>query len=278
MSAPPATRRVALATGVTLAFAERGERSGVPVVLLPGYADSHRFYEPLLPYLPGALHVYAVTPRGHGDSTKPEHGYALADFAADVPAFLDAVGLERAVLLGHSSGGLVAQRCAIDRPGRVLGLVLAGAPRGLHGVRPPFAATVERMTDPVGPDLARAVLGAIPVTAALPESFVGEMVAENAKLPAHVWRAVLAGLTGAEAPTETGVITVPTLVLWGERDTLLGRGEQERLVAATPGARLVTYPDAGHLVAWDVPAALAADVAAFALGLWPPIPHAVATR
>ncbi|PXY35749.1 alpha/beta fold hydrolase [Prauserella flavalba] len=267
MSAPPAAHRATLATGVTLAFAEQGEPSGVPVVLLPGYADSHRFFEPLLPHLPPALHVYAVTPRGHGDSTKPEHGYALADLAADVPAFLDAVGLERAVLLGHSSGGLVAQRCAIDRPGRVLGLVLAGSPRGLHGLRPPFAATVERMSDPVGQDLAREVLGTIPVTAALPESFVQEMLAENAKLPARVWRAVLAGLTEARPPTETGVLTVPLLVLWGERDALLGREDQERLVAATPGARLVTYPDAGHLLAWDAPAALAADATAFALGL-----------
>ena len=68
--------------------------------------------------------VFAVTQRGHGNSSKPETGYAPADFARDVAAFLDAVGLDSAIVVGHSMGSVVAQRFAIDHPARVRALVL----------------------------------------------------------------------------------------------------------------------------------------------------------
>jgi rifampin ADP-ribosylating transferase len=70
------------------------------------------------------------------------------------------------------------------------------------------------------------------------------------------------GMFEADPPTETGVITVPTAVLWGDQDGLLPREEQDRLVAAIPGARLVVYEGTGHLVLWEEPERVAADLVA----------------
>jgi len=81
-------------------------------------------------------------------------------------------------------------------------------------------------------------------------------------VPAGIWRTALAELTAAVPPTETATITAPTLVLWGEHDKLL-RDEQEALAAAIPGSRLVGYPDTGHLIVWERPRQVAADIAAF---------------
>src|SRR6185437_7946442 len=72
---------------------------------------------------------------------EPAAGYALAQVAADVVAFMDAVGIPAAVLLGSSSGGYVAQQVAITSPHRVTGLALVGSPCSLQG-RPSFADEV----------------------------------------------------------------------------------------------------------------------------------------
>ena len=256
--------RVRVHADLELAYAEHSDPDGPPVVLLPGYADSHRFFEPLLPYLGSGLRVLALTLRGHGDSDKPESGYDLSSLAGDVVGFLDALSLERVVLVGHSSGGLVAQQVCCEHPERVWGQVLVGAPPDLRGLRPPFADAVERMTDPVDPELVREVMGTLPLTApAVTPEFVEEMVVESAKLPAHVWRTALEELRSAEPPTEGELPDVRTLVVAGEDDLLLGSDSQEALAEAW-GARLVVLPDAGHLVAWEQPEALGADLTAFA--------------
>ena len=139
---------VRLATGVRLAYARHGDPSGVPVLLLHPWGEALGCFDRLLPLLPATMYALAMDQRGHGDADKPAGGYALADFAADVEAFLDAIDLQSAVLLGSSSGGYVAQQVAIDIPDRVTGLVLVGSPRSLMG-RPPFADEVERLIDPV---------------------------------------------------------------------------------------------------------------------------------
>jgi pimeloyl-ACP methyl ester carboxylesterase len=66
----------------------------------------------------------AVSPRGHGDSDKPEYGYRVQDFAVVLVALFDALDLERPVVAGHSGSCLVARRFAIDHSDRVAGLVL----------------------------------------------------------------------------------------------------------------------------------------------------------
>lgn len=255
-------RWVELATGVGVPYAEHGAAHGVPTVFLHPYADSHRFFDLALPHLPDTVHAYLPTQRGHGDADKPTTGYTLSHLAADLEAFLDAVGVERAVLVGHSSGGYLAQRVAVQRPERVLGLVLVGAPRSLRGRRPPFADAVEAMRDPVDAALVRQVLGTLPLMAPVPEAFVDAMVRESAKAPGRVWHEVLADLLEAVPPTDEGDITTPTRLVWGECDTVLLRPEQEALAAAIHGSELVTYPDTGHLVVWERPRRLAADVAA----------------
>ncbi|UNX53865.1 alpha/beta hydrolase [Georgenia sp. TF02-10] len=248
-----------LATGVRLAYAAQGPPDGVPVVLLHAWAESGGSFDLLRPRLPPALRVLVPDLRGHGASDKPAHGYALPQVAADVVAFLDAVGLPAAWLVGASSGGYVAQAVAVDHPGRVLGLVLVGAPRSLRG-RPPFADEVARLVDPVDLDQVRRVLGTLPVSPAVPEGFVAARLHDGTKMPARVWRASLDGLATAVPPTEAGTVRAPTLLLWGDADHLVPRAEVDRLRAAIPAAELQVCPGAGHLLLWERPADVAAAV------------------
>lgn len=250
-----------LPDGTSLPYLEQGDRSGLPVVLLHAVGESWRSWDRLLPHLPPDLRAVAVTQRGHGDADKPDGGYGLGQAAADVAAFLDVLGLARVVVAGTSSGGLVAQQVAVQHADRVLGLLLVGSPRGLRGVpMPEWVRDVAALPDPVPRSFARESIDSFPVGRALPEEFVEQMVEDGTRLPARVWRAVMAGLLDAAPPTETGAILTPTTVLWGDCDGVLPRADEERLVEAIPGARLVVYEGTGHLVLWEEPERVAADL------------------
>lgn len=227
-------------------------------MLLHPWGESRRCFDRLITLLPPSLHAWAVDQRGHGDADKPVSGYELTSLAADVLAFMDAVGLSSAVLVGSSSGGYVAQQVAIYQPDRVAGLVLVGSPRSLRG-RPAFADEVERLTDPLDPEWVRRSLTWFPRFHHVPDWYVEDRVQDGLRIPAHVWREALTGLLAATPPTETGVITSPTLLIWGDRDDLLPREDQQALADAIPGSELVVYRETGHLVLWEQPARVAKD-------------------
>ena len=253
------------AHGVTLPYAEQGDASGVPMLLLHGYADSWRFFEPLLDHLPPSVHALVPTERGHGDADRPHDGYRQKDFAGDVAAFMDAVELDAAVIAGQSSGGYTAQRFAIDHTDRTLGLALIGTPRDFRD-KPDawaFLRALPDLTDPVDPQFVRDVMTST-ITRPLPPALLETLIAESSKLPAHVWQATFQGLLDADVPTERGTITAPTLMVWGDQDRLAPRRDQQRLRTAIPGAPLVTYRGTGHAVACEQPARTAADLTAFA--------------
>jgi pimeloyl-ACP methyl ester carboxylesterase len=94
------------------------------------------------------------------------------------------------------------------------------------------------------------------------EAVIEALCEENLKVPAHVWRDAFEGLLAAEPPLDTGRISAPTLIVWGARDSLLPRADQEAMAAQIRGARLVIYADVGHLPIIEAPERVAADLAA----------------
>ena len=184
---------IELPTGVRVEYAEHGPADGAPVLFLHGYSDSWRSFEPVLPHLPASIRALAVTQRGHGDADRPYSGYGTSDFAADAVALLDSLGIGSAVVVGHSMGAAVAQRIALDHPGRVDGLVFAGgSTTWAHNtaIAGELASEVDVLTDPVDPEFARefqAGTTAEPIDPALLDTYVDE----SCKLPARVWQAVM---------------------------------------------------------------------------------------
>ena len=250
-----------LRNGLELPYVEQGDPDGVPVLLLHAWLDSRGYFGQLLAALPERIHAFAFDQRGHGDATKPADGYELREFADDIGAFMDAVGLHAAVLAGASSGGYVAQRFAVDDPRRTLGLALLGSPRSLRGPRPPFADVVATLEDPIDAAFVRELNDGM-VGREVPEAIMNALCRENLKVPARVWRDAFEGLRAAEPPLDTGPISAPTLIVWGARDALLPRADQEAMAAQIPGARLVIYDDVGHLPVIEAAERVAADVTA----------------
>jgi pimeloyl-ACP methyl ester carboxylesterase len=145
-----------LATGLQLHYAEQGDPGGETILFLPAYADSWFSYSRVLPLLPARYHAYALDQRGHGDSERPDCCYTVDDLVADTVAFLDAAGIERATLVGHSGSCFTARRVAVTDPDRIAGLVLIGAPLSL--AKPAvlaFQAAVHVLEDPVAAEFVR---------------------------------------------------------------------------------------------------------------------------
>ena len=110
--------------GIRLHYLEWG-RSGQPAVLLHATGFLARLWGPVAVGLSASFHVYGYDSRGHGDSDRPGAGsYDWSNLADDLGAFLGAIGLPRAVLIGHSSGGAVAAYLAATAPERVARLAL----------------------------------------------------------------------------------------------------------------------------------------------------------
>ena len=265
----PTIRSVELPNRVKLQYVEQGDPAGVPVLFLHGVTDSWRSFERVFPHLPASIHVFALTQRGHGDADRPATGYRTRDFAADVAAFMDALGLEQAIVVGHAMGSTNALRFAIDYPERTLGLVLGGSfatYRSNPVVVEFWETAISPLTDPIDPGLARnfqqSTLGQ-PV----PATFFDTAVQESLKVPAHVWRAAFQGFLEDDFADELGRIKAPTLIIWGARDTLCPRADQEALLAEINGARLAVYERAGHALHWEEPERFAAEVVAFAESL-----------
>ena len=254
-----------IATGVRLHYAEQGDREGEAIIFIHAYADSWFSFSRVLNLLSPQYHAFAPDKRGHGQSDRPRCCYTADDFVADIDAFMDAVGLEVAALVGHSSGGMIAQGAALAHPDRVSHLVMIDSVATLltNEVVVRAADEIRALRDPISPNFIREFQeGAI--FRSVPEEFMSGLVSESLKVPARVWRDYYDGVVlTIDHSTRLREITAPTLVILGERDSMFTVEEQARLVEAIPDATLRVYPQTGHSPNWERPEWLARDLEAF---------------
>lgn len=241
---------VDLRTGVRMHYVERGRNTnrGKAVIFLHGYTDSWRSFERNLPLLSDKFHAYAVDQRGHGDSSKPACCYRAQDFSDDLAAFMDALGIRRATIVGHSMGSLNAHKFAVAHPGRVERLVLVGSATTLKGnanVIQLYADAVRHMRDPLAPDWVGFVRDFQASTFAgengVPGWFLDTAVSESLKVPAAVWKQALEEMLAEDHAAQLSRITAPTLILYGDHDGIFFREDQDALDALIPDSTLKVY-------------------------------------
>ncbi len=172
----------------------------------------------MLPLLSPEYHAFALTQRGHGDSDKPECCYTVDDYAADVDAFMDALGIERATVVGGSTGALFAQRAVLSYPHRVSRLALIAAQTPANEIISGFRQEVR-----AGRSRSFRVRQGVPGEHDLP-SGPGRIPCDGGLREPQASGPHLARLHGRgvlsidrEYMDELREIDVPTLILWGSR-------------------------------------------------------------
>lgn len=258
----PRIADIQLSTGVRLRSVEQGDPAGPAVILLHGVTDSSFSWSRVVPYLPPRYRLFALDQRGHGDSDRPEGGYAVDDFATDVLAFMDAAGLPTATLVGHSMGSFIAQRVASTAPERIERLVLVGTAPSHFAVMEELNEAARGLTDPVPAAFVRE-FQASTLQRPVPAAFFERVVDETLKLPAWVWQATIAGWFAEERWGDPERLRMPVLLVWGDRDALMSREDQDRLLAVLPNAVLTVYAGTGHTPHWEEPERFARDLETF---------------
>ncbi len=217
----------------------------------------------MLPLLDQKYRVYVLDQRGHGESDRPANAYALSQFAADVLAFMDVMKIDKATIVGHSMGSFVAQHVAVAAPERVKRMVLSGSATTIrNSVVTDLQREVNALKDPVPEKFVREFQVSMAFQP-MADAFVAGVVKESLNLPARVWREVMTEMLSPKSQVELAKIKVPTLILWGDKETVFPRSEQDALLAALPNARLKVYEDTGHAMHWERPERFAKDLQEF---------------
>ncbi|MGQ0542141.1 MAG: alpha/beta fold hydrolase [Blastocatellia bacterium] len=252
--------RIKLKNGLMMSYVESGPADGPVLVLLHGITDSSLSYSRVLPLIDKRYRVLAIDQRGHGDTDKPDSGYEMKDFAADVAAFMDAKGVTKAVVVGHSMGSFVAMQTALDFSQRVGRLVLIGtASTANNPVAREVQTAFDELKDPIPVKFARDfVIETSSPT--LPADFVETLVTETMKPPARVWKSALAGVLARDYKPELARIKMPVTIIWGEKENFFLRDEQDILIKGITNSKLLVYPNTGHAPHWEQPEKFANDL------------------
>jgi 3-oxoadipate enol-lactonase len=238
--------------------------TGEPVVLIHGFSLDRRMWQPQIAALEQRFRVIRYDLRGHGKSEPPMASYAPYD---DLKSVMDALGLERAVLIGHSAGAEVAIDFALAYPGRVARLVLAGPGLGGYTPTPPLtwvtpvfqAAAAGNIDDATRLWLDTPIMRLMNDTTASPT--VTRIVSENSRIWSY--RTNPARPLTPAAITRLGEIECPTLIVVGSRDLPHIHDIVSRLDAGIQRSDRVVIPNAGHLLTIDAAAAFNETLAAF---------------
>jgi pimeloyl-ACP methyl ester carboxylesterase len=257
-------RQVVLRNGVKLAYVELGDPKGEPLLLLHGYTDSSRSWSLAAPHL-SKYRLLIPDQRGHGAADAPPCCYAISDYAYDAALFMDAIGLGRAAIAGHSMGSMVAIHMAAEYPDRVSRIVLIGS-TALAPVRRGAwlydqVAALKWPLDPASPFMREwhPANQPTPVDPVFADAVQQELLA----VPEHVWRGVMRELMGIPIGRHAADVKAPVLILSGGKDPLFPAEHHASLLAAFPGADAHVFPELGHNPVWEQPEAIAARMVAF---------------
>ena len=237
--------------GIRLHYEVLGRASAPAVLMIQGLgADKHGWDMQRL-VLATRYRVVALDNRGAGRSDKPFGTYTLEQMAADAIAVLDAVGIERAHVVGASMGGAISQIVGLKYPDRVISLTLACTACRNHPWRREllqgWATTAnERGMGAMAAEAARWVIGPRSFRRLLPTfGWLGPLAMGRT---AHAFVAqVKAILEVDESVSELlETVDIPTLVMVGNQDILTPRGDSEEIADRMPNAELVVISGAAH--------------------------------
>jgi len=238
--------------GVALHYVEQGQ--GFPVLLIPGFLGSTFSFRHTLPALAQQFRAIAVDLPGFGYSDRGAHvEYSASNWAGLLAEFLRRQGIGRAVVLGHSLGGAVAQRLAIEEPELVERLVLVGSVSAAEPPRlpPPGSGRLYRM----GQAWVMPRQGAVRWFArqsAFDPAFMSDEVLDGYWRPSRLpgSSAVVRKMgydMRNDARLDLSRIAAPALLIWGEADRVVKLKMGRKLAEQIPRARLEVVERAGHL-------------------------------
>ncbi len=252
--------------GVNVYYESFGQ--GLPIVFLHPWTTNRYIWSNQLFEFSQTHRCLVVDHRGHGLSDKPASGYAISENAADVAAILDDAGIERAVLVGNSIGGMIAMQTSLDYPQRVLGNLILSSATNMAATMDPAAAEAMQKDW-------RAVFGGL-----LNASVAAKTKAERPEVLAFLEgcfrtptnfseQVFFASATDPQGPFNWNItdrlkdIQQPTLIIAGTEDGATTVALNQILADHIPNAKIKIYADVGHFCQLEKPSDFNRDLRGF---------------
>lgn len=233
----------------SIAYAQRGS-SGPALICLHGAGGTHTHWGYQLRDLCDIARVYTLDLPGHGRSDPPGRA-SIDDYSAALLDFMDACAIERAILVGHSMGGAIAQWAALAAAERVAGLGLVGtgarlrvAPAILEGFERDLPATIRLIVDHA-------------YAPSAPEALLRQAEAAYAEADPAAFHDDFVACDRFDLRDQIRAIACPTAIVCGDADRLTPPKYSQALRDSISGAVLTLVPDAGHMVMIEQPDAVA---------------------
>jgi len=227
-----------------LAYVRRGK--GTPLVLLHGFPLDHHLWDDIAPLLEDRFDLILPDLRGFGESTTVDAPYSMDDYASDIAGLLDQLGIQKAVIAGHSMGGYVALAFARLYPARVSGLALISSqvladPSDRKEGRYKSAADVAEKG--IG-DVVEAMTSKFTSDARL--QTIARSIMEKQKPGAYIG-ALKAMAERTDSTSLLSTFKFPVMVVHGEADALIPVARAHEVKAALPDSYYVELKDTGHV-------------------------------
>jgi pimeloyl-ACP methyl ester carboxylesterase len=254
--AAPAEPQSVTANGIRINYVEQGAGEEV-LVFVHGYTLSIAAWTTVLELLPEEYHAYTLDLRGHGQSGQPG-SYQLSEFAEDIYAFTQELGIEKFTYVGHSMGGKIGYQFALDHQDLLNGLFLVAPTAARAYFLPPderasSLAQMKMMFE--SPEIIRGGLAyqlTTPLSEELLNEIASDMVATDpvAREEIFGW---FTGIKGTNLEPELHNIKVPTLLLAGAKDPHFLSDWEWRYASQIEGCRFEVWEDGGHMMPLDSP-------------------------
>lgn len=251
---------------------ETANPGSMPIVLIHGSGGAINWWDDVMPLLSQDHRVIAIDMLGYGGSSKPKEGYEVESQAALIAQVLANIGVDKATVVGHSFGGIVATALAESSPELVAGVVIVdmGPDRSFGGLSGTAAAAQWPLLGQalwrIAPDfmIKRNVSQGFAPGFDVPDKFVEDV--RNMTYPAYRDSYDASKEYTGEEPLNDRLETtgVPLLVIFGEEDQLFDARESISAYAAVPGVETLLIPGVGHSPQVEAPPETAAAIKQFA--------------
>ncbi len=227
---------------IELHYEERGGANSLPLILLHGNGESGAYFKNQMEHFSGSFRVIALDTRGHGQSPRGTAPFTIKQFADDLNEFIEAKGIDCAVILGFSDGANIAMEFALNHVDKVKALILNGGNLNTAGVKRKVQIPIE-----IGYRIAKHFAGKSQEAEAHAE-MLGLMVGQPNILP-----------------EELRGITAPTLVICGTNDMI--KDSHSRLIAKCIPNASFSAVKGDHFIASKEPEAFKREVDVFLKGI-----------
>lgn len=241
---------------------EHGGAGSTVLVLVHGNVGSWRWWQPIMENPPAGVTVYAPEIRGYGDSEHTTTGHTIEQYAADLLTFIDALGVNKFFLVGHSLGGAVALQFALHNQQKIHSLLLvspapaegmphlARDPQSLFGMTMKVAESsyFQLFAKKFNLDRAFYSRALMMITPMLDHTtpFFGTLVDDAVRTSADALKGSVASLIIWNVSGLLSGLKAPVVVIFGEKERVVKRDALERMVNALPSAKLVVWEKVGH--------------------------------